>query len=191
MVCKGFLGLDDEVDRFFRTSIELSTENKVIQSFLKTKPSQEWLQTMLVLQEAISKQETEIIEKTLELIKRPIESNVRSYIEQNVKRSIQWCIEHKDPINPKWYEPECYKKTINEEIRELLNSYDQKSSNTVIAWRGLPVTEVSQSDSPEQYQQQQRRHAVLFSRSRPVRFDQATVRPRRANNPDEEGWQRV
>jgi cap1 methyltransferase len=188
MVCKGFLGLDDEVDRFFRKSIELATDTKIIQSCLKIKPSQEWLQVMLVLQEAISKQETEIIEKTLELIKRPIEANVRSYIEQNVERSIQWCIEHKDPIKPNWFDSEWYNNTINEEIRELLNSYGQRSSNTVIAWRGV---EASQNDLPEHYQQQQRRHAVLFSRSRPARFDQSTSRARRANNPDEEGWQRV
>jgi len=191
IVCKGFLGMDNEIESFFRKSIELATQENVIQSMLQVKPDKDWLQIMLEMQEAIAKQETDIIDKTLELIKRPVEANVRTYIEQNVERSIQWCLEHNDPINPKWYDKEWYNKTINEEIRELLNGHEQKPGNTTIPWRGLPAFEVSQNDSPEHRQQQQKRHAVLFSRSRPVRADQLASRGRRGDNPDEEGWQKV
>lgn len=191
MICKGFLGLEDEMDSMFRKCMELSSSNKIIESFLKTKPDQSWIQNMLILQEAISSQETVIIQKTLELIKKPVEASIRLYIEQNVERSIQWCHEHNEPINPKWYETEWHKKTVNDEIRELLNGYEQKNSNTVIPWRGLPSIEASQTDSQEHRQQQQKHHVALFSRVRPSRAEQSSSQGRRAGNPDEEGWQKV
>jgi hypothetical protein len=191
IVCKGFLGLDDDADTFFRKSIEMAYSDNIIKSFLKNKPEQSWIQNMLEIQEAIAHQETEIIQKTLELIKNPIETNIRKYIEQNVERSIQWCIEHDDPINPNWYEKEWYNKTVNDEIRELIHGFEIKNPNSAITWRGPPSSEVSQNDSQEHRQQQQRRHAVLFSRSRPSRAVQSTSRGRRADNLDEEGWQIV
>ena len=182
MICKGFLGLDDEIDGFFRKSMDLSTHNNIIQSFLKSKPDDEWIQYMLILQEAIAHQETDIIDKTLALIKNPNEDDIRLYIEQNVERSIQWCIEHNEHINQKWYDPEWHKKTVNEEIRELLNGYEQKNSNTVITWRGLNDTNPSESN-----EQKTRSNSALFSRNRPQQ-----QKPKRGSNPaDEDGWQKV
>lgn len=182
MICKGFLGLDDEIDGFFRKSMDLSTRNSIIQSFLKSKPDDEWIQFMLVLQEAIAHQETEIIDKTLALIKNPNEDDIRLYIEQNVERSIQWCIEHKENINQKWYDPEWHKKTVNEEIRELLNGYEQKPSNTIITWRGYNDTPPTDSN-----EQKSRSNSALFSRNRPN-----LQKAKRGSNPtDEDGWQRV
>ena len=179
MICKGFLGLDDETDAFFRKSMDLANHNNIIQSFLKTKPDDAWIQSMLVLQEAIAHQETEIIEKTLTLIKNPHEDDIRSYIEQNVERSIQWCVEHKEQINPKWNDPEWHKRTVNDEIRELLNGYEQKQVvNSMSSWRG--------NDIPYQTDIK-RNNTALFSRNRTVRPD----RVKKRNTIDEEGWQKI
>jgi len=181
MICKGFLGLDDEIDGFFRKSMDLASHDNIIESFLKSKPDDEWIQSMLILQEAIAHQETEIIDKTLALIKNPNEDDIRLYIEQNVERSIQWCIEHNEDINQKWYDPDWHKKTVNEEIRELLNGYEQKNSNTIIPWRGhneLP---------PDSNEQKPRNNSSLFSRNRPNQQN----KKRGPVITDEEGWQRV
>jgi hypothetical protein len=188
MICKGFLGLETEVESFFRKSMAHYRNDQSILSFLDTKPDVKWVQTLLELQESIAHQETEIIDKTLALIKNPVESHIRAYIEQNVERSIQWCVEHNEPINPKWNDTEWHSKTVADEIRELLNGYEQK--NTFMPWRSLS-TEALQTDSPERHQQQQRHHVALFSRSRPVRAEQSSSRAKRPGNPDEEGWQIV
>lgn len=187
LVCKGFLGLDSDTDAFFRKSMELYAQGQIIQSFLKTPLPPSFIQTMLSIQEAIAHQETIVIEKTIEIIKNPIEANIRAYIEQNVERSIQWCQEHNEPINPKWYDQEWHAKTVKDEIRDLLNGYEQK--NSITPWRGL--TEASQTDLPEHHRPQQKHHAALFARSRPVRVDVLASRARRPGNPDEEGWQKV
>ena len=167
--------------------MDLACHDNIIQSFLKSKPDDNWIQSMLVLQEAIAHQETEIIEKTLTLIKNPHEDDIRSYIEQNVERSIQWCIEHNEQINPKWFDTEWHRKTVNEEIRELLNGYEQKSSNTVIPWRGY-----SEQISTETTEYRQKNNVALFSRIRHNKQEQSTNRVRRGNRPtDEDGWEKV
>jgi FtsJ-like methyltransferase len=120
LVCKGFLGLDDDMDAFFRKAITTWSSGATIQSFLGIKPDKEWLQIMLTLQESIAHQESEIIENTLLLIEKPIEATIRAYIEQNVERSIQWCIEHKEPTNQKWQDTEWRQKTIADEIRGIV-----------------------------------------------------------------------
>lgn len=180
MVCKGFLGLDEEMDAFFRKSIILAGENNIIQSLLKTRPNDSWLQNMLAIQEAIAHQETEVIEKTLHLIKNPNESVIHQYIEQNVERSIQWCISHGEKVNPNWYDKEWYKKTVNEEIRELIHGYDNKI--TVVPWRGHSEEHDKVKPSPS-----------LFSRNNPFRAERSgrTISKRPSNKIDEEGWQKV
>ena len=188
LVCKGFLGMDAEMNAFFRKAI---TQTGTIKSLLLTRPDRDWIQTMMILQEAISIQETFIIQRTLKLIEKPDRSHIREFIEQNVERSIQWCNEHKEPINQKWLEEAWKQKTIEDEIKELLNGYEN-NKNTIsnfTGWRGL--SEVSQTDSQEQTPQQQTRHAVSFSRTRPPRVEKASSRGRRAGSPDAEGWQKV
>lgn len=181
LICKGFLGLSAEDDTFFRQAIECSARGEIIQSFLETKPDRAWLQTMLMLQEAIAYQEAEIILNTLNLIEKPNEKEIRQYIEHNVERSIQWCIEHKEATNQKWQDPEWRLRTINEEIKELtgVNS---------ISWRGV---DSSQSDQQEPFPRPQRRRAATFARSQSSHTEKATSRVRRAGSPDAEGWQKV
>ena len=191
IICKGFLGIDDDTDQFFRSSMTLASNNKTILSFLNKPLEPEWIQIMIELQEAIAYQEKDIIDKTLALIKNPIQSDIRSYIEQNVERSIQWCIEHNEVINPKWNDIEWHKKTINEEISELLNGYEHKKINMTKPWRGLSSIEVSQTHSQEHHLQQQKHHAALFSRSRHFRVEKSSSRSTRTGTQDEEGWQKV
>lgn len=181
MLCKGFLGLDDDSDKFFRKSMELAHNDNIILSFLKDKMDDSWIQSMLVLQEAIAHQENTIIEKTLTLIKNPDEANIRTYIEQNVERSIQWCREHNEAINPKWVDAEWHKKTVSDEIRELINGYEQKGANTNVSWRS---TEHNQNEFPEF---RQRPSPSLFSRNRTVKVDKKRIQ----NMVDEDGWQKV
>ena len=181
MLCKGFLGLDDDSDKFFRKSMDLAHNDNIILSFLKDKLDDSWIQSMLVLQEAIAHQEYTIIEKTLTLIKNPDEADIRTYIEQNVERSIQWCMEHNEAINPKWIDADWHKKTVNDEIRELINGYEQKGPNASVSWRS---TDHNQNDIPEV---RQRPSPSLFSRNRTVKAD----KKRTQNVVDEDGWQKV
>jgi len=189
LICKGFLGLDSTMNDFFRKAITQKSGD--IKSFLNTKPDSSWIQTMMILQEAISIQETDIIQKTLKLIENPEKSCIRAFIEQNVERSIQWCKEHGEPINPRWVDESWKQKTIEDEIKELLNGYEtpKNTISNFTGWRGL--AEGSQTDSPEGHQQQQTRHAVMFSRTRPPRAEKSTSRARRVGSPDAEGWQKV
>jgi hypothetical protein len=191
IICKGFLGLDSESDNFFRKSIELATQNKIILSFLDSPLDQGWIQTMLEIQEAVAQQETDIIDKTLALIKNPQEVDIRYYIEQNVERSIQWCIEHNEPINAKWHQSDWYKSTIKEEIDELLNGYEHKKSGSFMSWRGLTSAEALQTDSPEYRQQRRKHHVASFPRSRLAQVSQSSFRLKQQDGPDEEGWQKV
>ena len=187
LVCKGYLGMDEETETFFRHAMAVANEGKIITSFLNTRPKSSWIQTMLSVQEAISLQETSIIQQTLDLIKNPERQAIRHYIEQNVERSIQWCVEHNEVVNRRWNDPEWRERTIQDEINELV---DNKQTNTFTSgWRGL--AEASQTDSPEPHQQRQKRHVVTFSRSRPSRAEKASSKGRRAGSPDSEGWQKV
>jgi hypothetical protein len=190
IICKGFLGMDDKTDNFLRYSINLANNN-IIQSFLNTPLEPEWIQTMIILQEAIAYQEKDIIERTLELIKNPVQSDIRSYIEQNVERSIQWCIEHNEEINSKWNDTEWRKKTINEEICELMNGYEHKKITTPKLWRNHSVAEVLQTHSQEPHRQQQKHRVALFSRSRHFRVEKSSSRLTCTDTEAEEGWQRV
>jgi hypothetical protein len=184
IICKGFLGLDEKVDEFFRNAIALSAKGHVIKSFLNEKPDSAWLQTMLELQEVIAFQEADIILKTLQLIECPNDKTIREYIEKNVERSIQWCVEHKEKTNQKWQDAEWHSRTVDDEIRELLGS-------NFISWRGIPPSEVSQTSPPEPPQPRQRHRVDSTSRSRPFRTEKASSRGRQRGTPDEEGWQKV
>jgi hypothetical protein len=183
IICKGFLGLDAETDEFFRSAIQRSLKGDTIVSFLAVRPETAWLQHMLETQEAIAQQETHIILKTLKLIERPNEREIREYIEQNVQRSIQWCQDHGESLNQKWSDPEWRQKTIDDEIREL------KGTNIII-WRGA-LSDSSQTDPPEPSPRQQRHRAALFARSLAPQAAKASSRARRVGIPDEEGWQKV
>ena len=183
LICKGFLGLDTDTDKFFRQVI--THRGLPIKSFLKTKPELPWLQNILAIQEAIAKQEIDIIQKTLSLVQKPNTTEINKYIEENVERSIQWCKDHNEPINQNWYDKEWRKKTINDEIKEL----SEVGSLKVNGWRGL--SEASQTDSQEPIQPRQMHHAVTFARPRQVRASQSSSREPRAGNQDEEGWQKV
>ena len=183
LICKGFLGLDSETDKFFRKTI--LHKGPPIKSFLGTKPDMNWLQQMLAIQEAVAKQEIDIIQKTLALVQKPNIAEIRKYIEENVERSIQWCKDHNEPINQNWFESDWRKKTVNEEIKELTESGSLK----VNGWRGL--SEASQTDSQEQTLLRQTHHVASFARTRPARVYQSSSKERRADNLDEEGWQKV
>ena len=187
LLCKGFLGLDDTTEQFFRQAMIVANKGNTIVSFLGTKPPLAWIQTMLIFQEAISQQETAIIRKTLDLINKPDRKEIRRYIEQNAQRSIQWCEEHNETINSRWLDPVWREKTIEDEIGELMN--DRQTNRFTSEWRGL--TEASQTDQQEQPQRQRMRHVLTFSRSRHSRSEQSSSKGRRVGSPDSEGWQRV
>lgn len=191
LICKGFLGLDDDADAFFRKAMASATEGKSIISFLSKRPDSAWIQTMLTIQEEISKQETDIISMTLNLIEKPEKPTIRKYIEQNVERSIQWCEEHGEELNKRWSDEVWRERTINDEIAELLNEKPQHSHANVFTsgWRGL--SEASQTDSQVQIPPQRKRHVVSFSRTRPSQAATTSVKARRAGSPDSEGWQKV
>ena len=183
LICKGFLGLDTDTDKFFRQVI--THRGLPIKSFLKTKPEIHWLQNILAIQEAIARQEIDIIQKTLALVQKPNISEIHKYIEENVERSIQWCKDHNETINQNWYDKEWRQRTVHDETKELSEAGTLK----VNGWRGL--SEVSQTYSPEQNQQRQRHHAGTFARTRPARAFQSSSREPHGGNPDEEGWQKV
>ena len=165
----------------------VAAEEMTILSFLEAKPPITWIQTMLGIQEAISQQETAIIRQTLDLIQKPDRAEIRRFIEQNVERSIQWCLDHNEVVNRRWHDTVWREQTITDEISELI---DNKQTNTFNGeWRGQ--TEASQTDSQEQNRQQRRHHAVSFSRPRPSRVERSSGRGRRGGSPDSEGWQRV
>jgi len=185
IICKGFLGLDSETDELFRAAIERNLKGETIVSFLTNKPDLAWNQTMLMIQEIIAFQEAEIILKTLKLIGKPNDREIREYIEQNVERSLQWCIDHNESINPKWSDPEWKLKTIDDEIRELVGPHVN-----AITWRGT-ASEALQTDRPEPSPRQQRHRVALFSRLPAPQAAKASSRGRRAGSPDGEGWQKV
>lgn len=182
LICKGFLGLDSETDEFFRTVMTKASNGYTLKSFLETRPDTQWIQTMLTIQELIAKQETDIILQTLDLIETPNEATIRGYIEENVERSLQWCLDYNEPINKKWYDDEWKRHTIDEEIRELVGN----SLNS--SWRGA---DSSRNGQQELFPRQQRHHAVLFSRSQSSQAGKGVARARRGGSPDEEGWQKV
>lgn len=183
LIGKGFIGLDDDTDKFFRKVI--THKGPSIKSFLKTKPEASWTQNILALQEAIAKQEIDIIRSTLNLIEKPNLSEINKYIEQNVERSIQWCKDHNEIINQNWYDNEWRNKTIADEIKELTDSGSMK----VTGWRGL--SEALPADPREPSQQRQMHHAVKFARSRSSRAEKASLKGDQPDNLDEEGWQKV
>ena len=183
LICKGFIGLDDDTDTFFRKAI--THKGPPIKSFLKTKPDPSWVQVMLGLQEAVARQEIDIIQKTLTLVQKPNITEINKYIEQNVERSIQWCKDHNEQINQNWYDAEWRKKTISDEIKELTEAGTMK----VTGWRGL--SEASPTDLPEQSQPRQTHHAVSFARSRSSRAGKSSSKGGPPDSLDEEGWQKV
>jgi hypothetical protein len=190
LVCKGFIGLEESTEKFFRAAIRMNGE--LIQSYLTTKPELGFLQKLLSIQEAISVQEIEIIQKTLHLIQNPNTDEIRSYIEQNVDRSIQWCKDHKEEINKNWLDEEWKLKTIKEEIKEVTEPASEKLK--VTGWRG--VCEDSPNEIIEPGQPRQMPHAAKFARNRPQNqhFEKNTKRTSRKssiNEPDEDGWQKV
>lgn len=71
IICKGFLGLDDDADKFFKDVMTMFADGKTVTSLLGSRPDSAWIQTMLTIQEEISKQETDIITMTLNLIEKP------------------------------------------------------------------------------------------------------------------------
>jgi hypothetical protein len=183
LIGKGFIGLDDDTDKFFRKIIMHKAPS--IKSFLKTKPDKEWVQVMLAIQEAVAKQEIMIIQQTLALIQKPNIKEINAYIEQNVERSIQWCKDHNETINQNWYDSEWRRKTVQDEIKELTEPTEMK----VNGWRGL--SEASLTAPQEPFQQKQTHHAVTFARSRSSRAAKASSKGGRSDNLDEEGWQKV
>lgn len=191
LVCKGFIGLEESAEKFFRTAIRMKGD--IIQSYLSTKPELGFIQKLLSIQEAISVQEIEIIQKTLHLIQNPNIEEIRAFIEQNVDRSIQWCKDHKEDINKNWLDEEWKCKTIKEEIKEVTEPSTEKLKLT--GWRG--VCEESQNNEIiEPGQPRQMPHAAKFARNRPPNphFEKHTGRSSRksnSNEPDEDGWQKV
>lgn len=176
---KGFLGLSNDIDKLFRTAINIYSSGKTIQSFLKERPPINWIQLMLNIQESIATQETAIIEKTLALIKNPDHHIIKEYIEYNIARSIKWCQDFNEPINEKWFDKEWYSKAVQDEIEELKEI--QKPPTT--GWRGLP--EVSRIDSPEQIQQKQKHHAATFARSRSSQVEKSSYRAKKQGNQEQ------
>lgn len=177
---KGFLGLTDDINTLFRNAIQIYSTGKTIQSFLKIKPPNKFIQSMLTVQESIATQETDIIEKTLALIKNPDHKLIKQYIEYNITRSIKWCEEFNEPINANWFDKEWYSKAVQDEIDELKDV--QKPAPT--GWRGLP--EVSRIDSPEVIQQKQKHHAATFARSRSSQAEKSSSRAKKQGNQESE-----
>jgi 23S rRNA U2552 (ribose-2'-O)-methylase RlmE/FtsJ len=180
---KGFIGLEEATDKFFRKII--THKGPSIKSFLKTKLDPQWTQILLAIQEAVAKQEITIIQQTLNLVQRPNIKEINAYIEQNVERSIQWCKDHNEAINQNWYDAEWRKKTVQDEIKELTEPAEMK----VNGWRGL--SEASLTAPQEPSQQKPTHHAVTFARSRSSRAAKASSKEGRSDNLDEEGWQKV
>jgi len=183
LIGKGFIGLDDATDKFFRKIIK--HKGPTIKSLLKTKPDKIWTQVLLAIQEAVAKQEIMIIQQTLSLIQKPNLKEIQAYIEQNVERSIQWCKDHNEAINQNWYDAEWRKKTVQEEIKELTEPVEMK----VNGWRGL--SEASLTVPQEPSPPKPTHHAVTFARSRSSRAGKASSKGGRSDNLDEEGWQKV
>ena len=175
---KGFLGLTDDINKLLRDAIDVYSTGKTIQSFLKEKPSPEWIQSILSIQETIGKQENEIIKKTLELIKNPDTVIIKEYIEYNITRSIKWCEEYGEPVNTNWFDKEWYSKAVQDEIDELKEVQKPTISS---GWRGLQ-SEVSQTDSPEQILQRRRHHVATFARSPRSPIAQSTFQVKKGGN---------
>jgi len=188
IVCKGFIGLEENSEKMFRDVI--SMKGQIVESYLTTKPNTDFIQTLLTIQETISFQETVIIKNTLKLIDNPNLNNIQRYIEDNIERSIQWCNEMKEEINQNWYDSDWKSKTIKEEIDELLGSGKEKIK--VIGWRGIcddTRNEIIGVDQPRQMP-----HASKFARNRPSQPTRTEKNPFRGihrKGPDEDGWQKV
>lgn len=189
LVCKGFIGLDESAEAFFRKVIMM--KDTVIESYISTKPDTQFMQKLLSIQEAISYQEIEIIQKTLYLIQHPNIEEIQKYIEENVDRSIQWCKDHNESINANWLDPEWKSRTIKEEIKEVTEPLCEKIK--VNGWRGVnddtpkndfvePVTKVRQMP-----------HAEKFARNRNHKphFDKRRTSQKSQTKTDDDGWQKV
>jgi hypothetical protein len=187
LVCKGFIGLEESAEKMFRDVITM--KGAQIESYLSIKPYKEFIQTLLSVQEAISIQETNIIQDTLKLIQHPSVFDIRTYIIDNIERSIQWCTDMKEEINQNWFDNEWKNKIIKEEIEELFSK--EKEKIKVIGWRGIcddKKNEIIGVDQPRQMP-----HAAKFARNRSTsgRHEKNPFRGIHKKEPDEDGWQKV
>lgn len=78
----------------------------------------EWLSQMLVFQEKVEHLEYETIQTTLDLIHNYDYNRIRTFIRDNIHRSIAWCEKHLEPISSIWFEER--EKNIGKEAQELL-----------------------------------------------------------------------
>lgn len=102
LVGKGFLGGADDI---IRVLSEYMAQGDYERPIIKNRTSQKYrdmIQELYELQCKIEHVEIEVINDTLNLIKKADNSLIKRLVRDNVIRSIQWCQEHDEPIAGFW-----------------------------------------------------------------------------------------
>jgi 23S rRNA U2552 (ribose-2'-O)-methylase RlmE/FtsJ len=112
---KGFLGNVEDILACMKDVQAMKSWNAPL---LDMELPKEWVSAVLGFQEEIEMQEIAIIQATLDLIHQNDFVKVRGFVRENIKRSIQWCEEHNEPVSSIWYSDS--ERNITKETQDLL-----------------------------------------------------------------------
>lgn len=100
-----------------------------------------WRDQVLAFQEQVEQMEYRTIRQTLDLIHTHDYQRIRNLVRENIKRSIQWCLDFEEPVSSAWSNVE-FERNVSKEAHDLLQilSPDLANSARHHAWYSRPST---------------------------------------------------
>lgn len=115
----GFLGAVGDIVELLKHIQTTKMWNQPLLSWPEADPNyKEWLAQVFEFQEKVEQQEYVTIQTTLDLIHTFDYNRVRTFIRDNIHRSIAWCEKYGEDISNIWFEDR--EKNIGKEAQELL-----------------------------------------------------------------------
>ncbi len=138
IVCKGYLGdCDDIIDALERYQAASNFKLPII----RTPTHASWRETIAKISEfqmAIEHMEFIVIQETLNLIKSTEQAVIKLLVRSNVLRSIEWCVEHGEPIAPSWQTE--LDRCVLRESQDLLHILNSTNSVSYGGWSRSTTT---------------------------------------------------
>jgi len=133
LVGKGFLGATDDITTVIEQYMAKGDYDRPIISSQHCQKYKEMIQQLYEIQCTIEHTEIEVINDTLNLIKKADSGLIKRLVRDNVIRSIQWCETHEEQVATFWLQ-ELDRNVIKEctDLSHILNPIHQSQYNRPI-----------------------------------------------------------
>lgn len=136
----GFLdGVGDVIERLKQVQAEKIWTQPLL-NWPEADPTyKSWLDLVFAFQEKVEHLEYTTIQTTLDLIHNYDYNRIRTFIRDNIRRSMDWCVKYGEPISSIWFEDR--EKNIAKEAQELLQILaPERYTSAYHSWYMRPST---------------------------------------------------